>query len=182
MRKIEVIGLIVILILGIFLAFYVSNPMDTKSNYANDKLNNPLELAYVQIVQIENMVLDFFVPAQKGYTENSTASLDSIGKTSDGNWYINATAFAQYYTKYMAMSVTWYDSSGNIISNRKLVWNQSNLEAQKYYPIHIVSHMNNGETPTKVKIAYFDDPQKTDNDSKSFLKEEINNGSIVWLG
>jgi hypothetical protein len=180
MRKIEFFGFLVILMLAIFLVFYTSNPSGTKSNDMNTNLDNPLTQVDIQIGKLESLFSVFFIPTQS-YTENSTASLDSIGKLSNGYWYINATAFAQHYTKYMAMSVTWYDSSGKIISGRKLVWNQSNLEAQQSYPIHIVSHMNNNEIPSKVKISYFDDPQKTGDDTKAFLAEELNNGSNAWL-
>jgi hypothetical protein len=80
------------------------------------------------------------------------------------------------------MYVTWYDASGKVISNRKLVWNQSNLQAQQSYTIHGVSYMKNKATPSKVKVSYFDDPSKTGSDSKAFLIEEIKNGSSVWLG
>ena len=108
--------------------------------------------------------------------------MDSIGEISNGYWYINATAFAQHNTKYVAMSVTWYDSSGKVISDRKLVWNQSNLKAQQSYNIHCVSYMKNKAIPSKVKVSFFDDPSKTNNDSEAFLTEELNNGSSIWLG
>jgi hypothetical protein len=179
MRKIEFLGFMIVLLLAIFLV-YNSNSNGTISN-DNNNLNNPLTWFSAPFMQLESILLDFFIPTSS-ITENSTASVDSIGKISDGYWYINATAFAQFYTKYMAMSVIWYDSSGQVISDRKLVWNKSNLESQQSYPIHIESRMKNKATPSKVKISFFDDPSKTGNDSKAFLSEEIKNGSIVWLG
>jgi hypothetical protein len=171
-NKTELLGLMIILILAIFLVVYTINPIGTISN--DNNLNNPL-------IQLESLILDSFNPISS-YRENASASLDSIGKISDGYWYINATAFAQYNTKYLAMYVTWYDSSGKVISDRKLVWNQSNLESQQSYTIHGVSYMKNKATPSKVKVSYFDDPSKTNNDSKAFQIEEINNGSSAWLG
>lgn len=179
-NKIEVLGLMIILILGIFLVVYTTNPIGTISN-DNNNLNNPLIEFEIPFVQLESFISDIVNPVPV-YRENASASLDSIGKLSNGYWYVNATAFAQYKTKYLAMYVTWYDSSGKVISDRKLVWNQSNLEAQQSYTIHGVSYMKNNATPSKIKITYFDDPSKTNSDSNAFLMEEINNGSIAWLG
>lgn len=180
MNKTEFLGLIVILILAIFLVVYTTNPMGTTSN-DNNNLNNPLTQLELPFIYLESLLLDSFNPTQ-GYRENATASLDSIGKLSNGYWYINATAFAQYNTKYFAMYVTWYDASGKVISDRKLIWNQSNLKAQKSYIIHGIVYMKNNATPSEVKVSYFDDPSKTGSDSNAFLLEEIKNGSSVWLG
>jgi len=180
LNKTEFLGLIVILILAIFLVVYITNPIGTISN-DNNNLNNPLTQLELPFIYLESLLLDSFNPTPV-YRENASASLDSIGKLSNGYWYINATAFAQYNTKYLAMYVTWYDASGKVISNRKLVWNQSNLKAQQSYTIHGVSYMKNKATPSKVKVSYFDDPSKTGSDSKAFLIEEINNGSSAWLG
>lgn len=182
MNKTEFLGLMIVLILAIFLVVYTTNPISTISN--DNNLNNPLIQFELPFIQLENLFTDSYNPTHSmaSYRENATGSLDSIGKISNGYWYINATVFAQYNTKYMAMSVTWYDSSGKVISDRKLVWNQSNLESQQSYPIHIVSYMKNKATPSEVKVSFFDDPSKTGNDSKSFIMYEIKNSSSAWLG
>jgi hypothetical protein len=88
----EFLGLIVILILAIFLVVYITNPIGTISN-DNNNLNNPLTQLELPFIYLESLLLDSFNPTPV-YRENASASLDSIGKLSNGYWYINATAFA----------------------------------------------------------------------------------------
>ncbi len=160
MKKTEFFGIITILMLLVFLIVYETNSINTITN--NFKANKlPPSTSPTADIMVTNM---------------------SIGKISDGYWYINATIFATQNTNYVAMYTIWYDSSGNVLSEKNLVWNKSNLESQQNYPISTLSNIKDNATPSEVEILFFDSPSATNNDSQAFLTEEIKNGSISWNG
>lgn len=105
----------------------------------------------------------------------------TVGKISNGYWYVNTTAFAPYDTNYSAMYVIWYDSSGNILGEN-LGWNKSNIKYQQSFPIFAVYHLKSNVNPSKVKILFFDSPTTNYNDSQAEMSYEFNNDSSGWLG
>ena len=108
---------------------------------------------------------------------NESVSDEYIGQISNGVWYANATVSIGDHMNYLAMETTWYDSSGNVIE-KNLAWTKTNLVKGQNYSINTTYTLNN--TPSKVKLVFFENPSVVGNDNQSDYQMELSPGCIAW--
>lgn len=171
-RKSEIFWIIVIFILAISIVVYNSN---------SDNPTNDINGLEKQITYLVDPFIESFEPVPQEQSYGLVFSNLSVGKISNGYWYVNVTAFAPYDANYSAMYIVWYDSSGKVLGEN-LGWNKTNLKSQQSYSISSISHLKSNVDPSKIKILFFDSPTTNYNDSNAYLSEEFGNSSISWLG
>ena len=168
-RKSEFFWIVMIFILVISLVLY---------NTSSDNLNNDINGLEKQITY---SFIESFIPVQQVQSQGFVVSNLSVGKISNGYWYVNTTAFAPYGANYSAMYIIWYDSSGNVLGET-LGWKKTNLKSHQSYSISSVSRLKGSANPSKIKILFFDSPTTNYTESNAYLSEEFGNSSVSWLG
>ena len=101
----------------------------------------------------------------------------SINNNSDGIWNVNITGSILKNNDYFGIMILWIDSNNRVIT-KELAYNRSQVVKGEVF--NISRTYNLSETPSRVLILYYDNPNVINDESEAHLVTEYTNRNGTW--
>ena len=136
------------------------------------------EIGIIGIAGILIFIIAVFITIHGNqYIPEEAITNVSINNNSDGIWNVNITGSILKNNDYFGIMILWIDSNNRVIT-KELAYNRSQVVKGEVF--NISRTYNLSETPSRVLILYYDNPNVINDESEAQLVTEYTNRNGTW--
>ena len=136
------------------------------------------EIGIIGIAGILIFIIAVFITIHGNqYIPEEAITNVSINNNSDGIWNVNITGSILKNNDYFGIMILWIDSNNRVIT-KELAYNRSQVVKGEVF--NISRTYNLSETPSRVLILYYDNPNVINDESEAYLVTEYTNRNGTW--